>query len=616
MRTRLTRFKECCSLKGLVLLLVVLLFSGVASAQVPPASIFQLDGNAAATGATCNYATAGPCDTWDLLNGSGNSNVPLGGIGNGSSAGHSSVRTFLNGTLNTFNFTGGGSKDPGPISGWTYTSSNTPNKDTLNAGYAAAYTVGGDFELIFGADRLSPSGDANIGIWFFQNSVGPNGSGGFTGSHTDHDVFVISAFTGGGGTSIVSTYEWDHTCAKAVRNAGSGQCADANLRVLATPATSCGTSIYCGITNSASTSTTWEGSLASPLFFEGGVDLTAAFAAVGVTSLPCFSSFLVETRSSQSTTAVLKDFLSGGFPVCGLSVTKNCKSLTNAGPSVDPTGKFIDYPVSGTVKNTGVGILYNVSVNDVITYASNSSNDTGTPLTLAVTNNTAGSQYQNTNTLAANDTGTWSTLLTSSASSVQDHATASGTTDQAGTNSISSSPTDLITCSLQPTSVLVISKLCSPGTTLVAGTGTGADVHVNVAYSGSVCNTGPSAISGLAVADYTGTSLTSSTAPTLTSPTLDPCTSPINDTAGNPTGCSAPTTACTTYSGNYNPGTIDATSDHGRYFFNDRTTITTATAAVGSLTKISNSSDTFCNGTYGCSTVASCPICQSGQCVQ
>src|SRR6202030_362640 len=197
---------------------------------------------------------------------------------------------------------------------------------------------------------------------FFKQNVVPKGSGGLTAMHVDHDMFVISAFTGGGGASTVSVYEWDHTCASGVKNPTAGQCADTNLRVLAIPNTSCGTSIYCGVTNAATTNTSWEGSIASPLFFEGGVDLTAAFKAVGVNQLPCFASFLEETRSSQSTTAVLKDFLAGGFPVCGLSITKACGI-----PSVVQGGTEVNYPVNGVVTNTGVGTLYNVSVFDTPT---------------------------------------------------------------------------------------------------------------------------------------------------------------------------------------------------------------------------------------------------------
>ena len=35
----------------------------------------------------------------------------------------------------------------------------------------------------------------------------------------------------------------------------------------------------------------------------------------------CFSSFLAETRSSQSPTATLSDFVIGNFPLCSLAAT-------------------------------------------------------------------------------------------------------------------------------------------------------------------------------------------------------------------------------------------------------------------------------------------------------
>ncbi len=142
--------------------------AAVATAQTSPTTLMQINGNAAATPLNCSYGT--PCDTWNLLNGSGR---PLNsdGTGSGSSAGHSSVRTFLDGTASTDSFTGGGSKDPADLSQWKWSGSPTPNKDTLNSGYAAAYTApNSSFHLMFGADRVSPNGDANIGIWFFQSS--------------------------------------------------------------------------------------------------------------------------------------------------------------------------------------------------------------------------------------------------------------------------------------------------------------------------------------------------------------------------------------------------------------------------------------------------------------
>lgn len=247
-----------------------------------PASIFQLDGSPANDTQTCVYP--GGCDYWDLLNGTGGA----GPIGTNSSAGSSSVRIFINGTTSTDSFTGGGSKDANPLSQWAYSTTPTPNKDTLDAGYAAAYDIS-DFDVIFGADRLSPNGDANIGIWFFQNSVTLNGTGGFNGSHANGDVFVISAFTGGGGTSTITVYAWNQPglpnaisggCASGVKNPSPGQCAAANLLLLANPTSVCGASPYCAITNSGTVNATWASyatpanQLASPLFFEGGVDIT------------------------------------------------------------------------------------------------------------------------------------------------------------------------------------------------------------------------------------------------------------------------------------------------------------------------------------------------------
>jgi hypothetical protein len=483
----------------------VVVFAAVAMAQVPPTTVFQLDGNAANDNLTCTYGQ--PCDYWNLLNGAGTAANP--GV-----AGHSLVRTYISGTASTDSFTTGGSKDSNLISQWAYSSTPTPNKDTINAGYAAAYEQGGDFELIFGADRASPNGDANIGIWFFQQTVGPNGSGGFTGAHVDHDIFVISAFTGGGGASTVSVFEWDHTCASGVRNPTAGQCADANLRLLAVPAVSCGTSIYCGITNSATTNTTWEGNLISPLFFEGGVDLTAAFKAVGVTQLPCFSSFLEETRSSQSTTAVLKDFIAGGFPVCGLSITKNCGT-----PSVVQGGTEVNYPVNGVVTNTGVGTLYNVSVFDTPTSPAGA-----TRPAIFVSNNVSGSPNLGTSSLGAGETGTWSDSTTTTAATASDSAFAQGGLSSSTipdgistqSNTVSSSSASK-TCTSNFNTTLSITKTCGipasgnnpavPGVTLTVN---GTSLGVLVSYSGQVCNNGVSQVTGVGLTDTPSSGATGS----------------------------------------------------------------------------------------------------------
>lgn len=158
------------------------------------------------------------------------------------------------------------------------------------------------------------------------------------------------------------------------------------------------------------------GPLAPQLFFEGGIDLTYVLSSVGVTQLPCFASFLEETRSSQSITAVLKDFVAAGFPVCGLSISKACGTS-----SVDPSGTFINYPTSGIVTNTGVGTLYNVTVFDTI-------GSSTTANQILVVNNTTGSAPNGSHNLAAGDTGTWSDSSTSTSGTQSDSAIAKGAT--------------------------------------------------------------------------------------------------------------------------------------------------------------------------------------------
>jgi hypothetical protein len=268
--------------------------------------------------------------------------------------------------------------------------------------------------------------------------------------------------------------------------------------------------------------------------------------------------------------------------------------------------------VGGTVMNTGVGTLYNANVTDVVTYTTNSTHNTGSPLTLPVTNNTTASPNNGTSTLGAGETGTWGTTLTSSAGSVSDVATAHGNTSStSGGTIVNSAPTNLVTCSNSPQSSLVVTKMCS--TTLVAS---GGDVHVLVGYNGTVCNTGPSQITALGLSDFTGsgeTAQTGGTSPTPLTTTLAPCTGGVDTTTGL---CISPATACTTYTGGYTPTTIDATATLGRFFFEDQVVISAASATIGGLTKVTNNPDLVCNNTFGCSGLKSCPICDAGECVQ
>ncbi len=561
----------------------------VLAQTVPPTSIFQLDGNADQTAnTTCNYGSGPvPCDYWDLINLTGSS---------GTGRGHSNVNTFILGSTTTDSFQGGGSKDPLLLSQWAYSSTPTPNKDTLNAGYAAAYIQNNHLVVIFGADRLSPNGDANIGIWFFQQDIKLNGTGGFTGAHVNGDVFVVSSFTNGGGKSNIAVYAWSQPglpnalgggCTKASsNNPQPGTCAAANLFLLAnqTGTGVCDGTGYCAITNSSPTHATWASysgnTIASPLFFEGGVDITAAFQQFGGNA-PCFASFLEETRSSQSPSAVLKDFLLGDFPVCGISATKSC---TQAAPNADGTG--FNYTVGGIVTNTGIGTLYGVNVTDTIAAPVSAVHPN-----LAVSNNVSGSPNFGTNTLAAGETGTWTDSYSSTASSVGDSAIATGYTDQGLTTPVTSSSASA-TCAANASSSLSITKSCRTSLTTTAA--------VLVSFGGQVCNNGTSQLTGVNLRDYGNSSNLSGTGTALnTNLTLAPG-------------------ACHSYAGSYLPTQYDSIVDGGdgpgRYFFNDLIVITSATATIGSQPQPVSSPDPRINGTFG-SANASCPLCAAGECV-
>src|SRR5262249_52415389 len=85
-------------------------------------------------------------------------------------------------------------------------------------------------------------------------------------------------------------------------------------------------------------------------FLEEGGDLTA----LGLQGW--FSSFLAETRSSQSPTATLSDFVIGNFPLCSLA-SPGFSGLSKVGDSVAYALK---------VTNTGAMPLYIQSVSDTL----------------------------------------------------------------------------------------------------------------------------------------------------------------------------------------------------------------------------------------------------------
>jgi uncharacterized repeat protein (TIGR01451 family) len=208
-------------------------------------------------------------------------------------------------------------KDTQDVPNWSaVTGAISPEKDNILHAYASTYVSGGDQLVYFGQDRApKPNGSTAMGFWFFQDQVGPDGAGGFTGEHVNGDVLVTSDMTNGGSVSVVNVFRWQDGGLVSVASLDDAECGDslsAEAEALA-----------CGKANE-------EGPIDVPwpypsqdnpnqnvpqnIFFEGGINLSNLFQDQAI---PCFSSFLANTRTSPSETADLKDFVAGNLDTCG-----------------------------------------------------------------------------------------------------------------------------------------------------------------------------------------------------------------------------------------------------------------------------------------------------------
>ena len=348
---------------------------------------FQLEGNIDAqdlhTGvtptSTLDPSFAGPVDWFD--SGAGNSGNPSTGNGgpNGifkidGSPGYNAspnsplpttasgkfiaagfVRDFGNTSAGSFvtsdptTYTQG-SKDIYDINTWYCVGvNNVTNKGDITNAYAAMQVVNGDRYVYFAMEKDTVNGDNNIGFWFLQDpGVGcptpASGSGNqWTGHHVDGDIFVVSEFTNGGGISTIKAYVWKSGALTGPVESG--------VDCLSTVANDniCATTNRYSITppwlHAAGRSVGGEGSVPIPTsaFFEGGINLDDP--AFGFTS-QCFSSFVADTRSSQSTSATLYDYAQGNLTTCGDVTIKKVTTPSNSGS--DSFNYTVTNPSGGT----------------------------------------------------------------------------------------------------------------------------------------------------------------------------------------------------------------------------------------------------------------------------
>src|SRR5262245_7190375 len=468
---------------------------------IPPAlcNTFEIEGNAA------DDSGAGLPEDWNAVLSSAETNAvgPQGSIsGAPTTASVAIARTFVNdlGSSDQI-FTQGGSKDFNEISDWRHTTGSVPDKDEITHAGAARYvdnTPGGTGHevLTFFGDRFDNSGDANIGFWFFKNPIGLNANGTFSGLHSIGDIFIISAFTKGGGTSTIQVFKW--VGANALTECTAPGFIDPKSDTPTFPnGTLCnitsvpsgGTSPGSGIVNGGAMTVNWpytqkggaacnSGPCSVPqkgLFFEGGIDLTA----LGLGG-ECFSSFMVETRSSADVSAVLKDFALGSFQQCGLSCSKS------ASPSPVCAGDSTTFTYS--VTNPG-GIALTVNVVDDNGTPANSADDFS-PFDSSGSSTGGHFPANTTFTLAAGASKSCTLLVTNLQADITNNINVTGTS--AGGTQLTCQSSATVTVNPRPGAPSTTGDTrCGPGMVNLSASGcVGTLTWYDAASGGNIVHTG------------------------------------------------------------------------------------------------------------------------------
>ena len=540
-------------------------------------AIFELDGSA--------VNDAPPGDDW------GNALAYPGHPAGGSALAQTWDPDLTN-TTSDNQFTGGGSKDTQGIQSgaWLWNTSKPQAKDDIAHAFAAAYSLpNGHTAIHFGMDRYDNSGAATAGFWFFQDSTvglsSKKSQGGFkfTGKHMNGDLLIVADFTIGGGTSAIQVYTWsgDDATGTLVLNSNITE-KDCN------PTT--GTSPLCAIVNAGDAVSPWgflnksgQTLFAHGELLEGGIDLNAVFGA----NIPCFTTFMAETRSSNSPTATLSDFSPpASFPLCGISIAKNC----NGGGQVSNGGNTVSYSWTVTVTNTGIGNLYDVTVLDTLPDGSKQNialvDESTNPNFLAGKSSVSGTVNFTVTCSAGVCTGSGGGPVANPLSVTNTADVQAFTEPNSGGTKIVPEPDvpQTSTCTTQAPGEITVTKHCDAtggGPLLVSN---GGFVVVKVPFTADVKNTttpgAGEAVNNITLSDVPAATFTQ-----------------------NGTISSLAPGQTVTAKGYYFPSAVDAGSNGliaGRYFFTDTLTAT-GTGAIGGEVVTNQGA-------------VSCPICPEGEC--
>ncbi|HEY4617283.1 MAG TPA: hypothetical protein VIH09_03720, partial [Flavobacterium sp.] len=245
-----------------------------------------------------NVYSNGTIDWQNVYNKSG---LPAGSISTG---------IIFDGKAPDSIYTGGGTKDHLPINGanasksWQWKTADASSSDKTNLQEAGAILIAG--KIYFFGNKFAAEGTTTIGFWFFKDFIGPIAGGRFEGEHSIGDILVVADIEQGGAVGVIDAYRW------VGDGNGTLPSSSKSMIKIGTDGTT-----LAAIVNTNQEPTPWShqskgvgADLMPPVtFFEGFIDVAA------LDGSSCFSSFLVETRSSNPGTSILEDFTSGAFNV-------------------------------------------------------------------------------------------------------------------------------------------------------------------------------------------------------------------------------------------------------------------------------------------------------------
>lgn len=417
-----------------------------------------------------------------------------------------------------------GSKDLNDLNTWAWRSGSSPSKADIQNAYAAAYNDAGHLVVYFGADRLSTNGTVATGFWFFKNPVcakanktfgagNADANGNCTDPnapaphHDNGDVLVAVNYDNGGHVGTIAVYEWIDG-ALITKAISQNQLGSAGL--FCNPFISNNPDIpanaICAITNKDPIQTAWTGSsnLVAGQFFEGGIDITAI-----IPGAQCFSSFMATSRSSTTTSAEIKNFVLGNFPVCGIKVGKACDTSVANNPHINPDGTTVNTVFNVPITSTGLGTVFNV------TLAEDASVPAGTTCSITAIDGVAqntplGTTPVEVKASLAGNTTTNVQVTCNGTQNPQVNSVNAAAKSSSGlsTPDLSASHTTAVpgeVCPATVTPTLKFSKTCNPPTVTLLGDGT---LSFNVCNDFSIENTSIQQLKNVTLKDQDSTGVT------------------------------------------------------------------------------------------------------------